>query len=779
MVKMICMYKQATIGIIVWSFYIGVVSAAPPGVVIHYSPASDKIYLGSPGIAKLPNGTYLAKCDEFGPGSVEHTKAITLVFQSKDRGQSWQKLTRIEGLFWASIFVHRNHVYLFGTDKHHGNTVILRSVDNGKTWTTPRDKHHGLLLEGQYHTAPVPVVMHQGRLWRAMEDAMGPGGWGSRYRAFMMSAPMDADLLEADSWTCSNRLGRNAKWLEGKFGGWLEGNAVVTPEGGIVDILRADYRPAGGKAAVIRISPDGKKASFDPETGFIDFPGGCKKFTIRYDETTKKYWTLANAVLPQHVGANPERTRNAVALMCSPDLQTWTINCIVLYHPDTKKHGFQYPDWLFEGDDIIAAIRTAYDDGRGGAHNQHDANFLTFHRIKNFRQLKLTDSVPGAVREEKTSRNVPRTEQKTMKLPAHSADTSSAMSFIQLSDDHRHFILSKDNSRFTPWGVNYDHDAKGLLLEDYWEQEWSRVEEDFQEMKVLGANVVRIHLQLGKFMQEAERPHADSLKRLRRLVELAEQTGLYLDITGLGCYHKKEVPAWYDELSEKNRWEVQGRFWEAVAQTCAESPAIFCYDLMNEPVLPGRNEKETDWLLGEFDGKYFVQRISLDLAGRTRKQVAKQWVDHLTTAIRRNDNRHQITVGVIPWVFEFPQAQPLFYSNEVAQNLDFVSVHFYPKSGEIDKALTALKAYDIGKPIVIEELFPLKCSSRELRDFILASRSTAGGWISFYWGKQIDEYQKEDGIAGAIKKEWLTRFKETTPEILTPVAENPRLPLLR
>jgi cellulase (glycosyl hydrolase family 5) len=765
--KIVPMRNQAIVCIVGLSIFFTVVDAAPPGVAIHYSPAADKIYLGSPGIAKLPNGTYLAKCDEFGPGSVEHKKAVTLVFRSADQGKSWQKLARIDGLFWASIFVHKNNVYLFGTDKHHGNTVILRSTDNGKTWTTPKDKTAGLLLgDGKYHTAPVPVVIHNSRIWRAMEDAMGPGGWGSRYRAFMMSAPVDADLLQADSWTCSNRLGRNSKWLNGKFGGWLEGNAIVTPDGQIVNILRADYRPAGGKAAVIQISPDGKKAAFESETGFIDFPGGCKKFTIRYDKTSQKYWTLSNAVLPHHVGSNPERTRNAVALMSSPDLKTWAIRCVLIYNPDTKKHGYQYPDWLFEGEDIIAAIRTAHDDDHGGAHNQHDANFLTFHRIKNFRQLKLTDSAPGALLEEKTGNSIPRTEPKTMNLLAHSTDASSAMSIIELSDNHRFFIRSKDKSRFTPWGFNYDHDADGILLEDYWEKHWPKVEADFQEMKELGANVVRIHLQVSKFMLAPGKPNPTALGKLEDLITVAEHTGLYLDITGLGCYHKKDVPLWYDKLSEKDRWEVQARFWEAIAKTCAPSSAIFCYDLMNEPVLPGADRKETEWLLGEFGGKYFVQRISLDLAGRSRQQVAKEWVDHLAAAIRKHDRRHLITVGVIPWVFVFPKAKPLFYSREVAENLDFVSVHFYPKTGESDKALTALKAYDMGKPIVIEEMFPLKCNSRELRKFILASRKTANGWISFYWGKKIDHYTNDDGIAGAITKEWLTVFKEMSSEIL-------------
>ena len=210
---------------------------------------------------------------------------------------------------------------------------------------------------------------------------------------------------------------------------------------------------------------------------------------------------------------------------------------------------------------------------------------------------------------------------------------------------------------------------------------------------------------------------------------------------------------------------MQARFWEAIARICADSPAVFCYDLMNEPVLPGVDKKETEWLLGEFGGKHFVQRISLDLGGRSREQVARAWVDHLVGAIRKHDRRHLITVGVIPWVHVFPKAKPFFYSNEVGENLDFVSVHFYPKSNDIDKALSALKAYDIGKPLVVEEMFPLKCDAEELREFILSSDEYADGWISFYWGKRIDEYAKDDGIAGAITKEWLTVFQKMSPDI--------------
>ena len=356
-----------------------------PGVVVNHLAAATKQFIGSPSIAILPNGGYVATHDIFGPGS---TRDRTLVFASHDRGATWQRLAEIAGQWWSTLFVHRGALYLMGTSREYGAAVIRRSEDGGRTWTTPRDADSGLLLgDGKYHCAAVPVLMQGGRVWRAMEDAMGPGVWGSHFRAFMLSAPEDADLLKAASWTASNRLGRDPQWLGGKFGGWLEGNAVAAPDGGIVDLLRVDDRPEGNTAAVIRISADGRTATFDPADGFRTFPGGCKKFTVRFDPASRLYWSLTNFVPARHRGGNPERTRNTLALVASPDLRQWTVRAVVLHHPDVERHGFQYADWQFDGDDLIAVSRTAFDDADGGAENQHNANFLTFHRIRGFRAL--------------------------------------------------------------------------------------------------------------------------------------------------------------------------------------------------------------------------------------------------------------------------------------------------------------------------------------------------------------------------------------------------------
>src|SRR6266481_2433043 len=172
-----------------------------------------------------------------------------------------------------------------------------------------------------------------------------------------------------------------------------------------------------------------------------------------------------------------------------------------------------------------------------------------------------------------------------------------ALEWVVPSEDGMHFVGTKSGRRVVLWGVNYDHDRAGRLLEDYWEKEWAVVDDDFREIGALGANVVRVHLQLAKFMESAERSNAANLARLGKLVRLAEERGLYLDVTGLGCYRKEDVPAWYDALEETARWSVQERFWRAVATVCRESPAVFCYDLMNEPIVAGGEGKQ-EWLPG-------------------------------------------------------------------------------------------------------------------------------------------------------------------------------------
>jgi hypothetical protein len=355
-----------------------------PGVVVNHSPKSSGKYVGSPSIVILPNGDYVASHDLFGPNSNQGSSPTSKIFRSTDRGQTWSHAADLNGQFWSNLFVYQNDLYLMGTSKEYGKVIIRKSTDGGTTWTTPSTSATGQLtpVDG-YHTAPVPMTIYGGRIWRGFEDIFAGGGWGPQFRSFVMSAPIGSDLLNAANWTVTNSLPGNQQWLGGTFGGWLEGNVVVTPDDKLINILRVDERQY---AAVVDINPATQTSTFDVESGFIDYPGGEKKFQIRYDSQSQKYWALSSPTLPQHVGDPTQR--NALGVMSSKDLRTWSTEAIVLYHPDTVNHAFQYPDWQFDGNDLIVASRTAYDDGLGGAARAHDANFLTFHRINNFRDLK-------------------------------------------------------------------------------------------------------------------------------------------------------------------------------------------------------------------------------------------------------------------------------------------------------------------------------------------------------------------------------------------------------
>jgi hypothetical protein len=95
------------------------------------------------------------------------------------------------------------------------------------------------------------------------------------------------------------------------------------------------------------------------------------------------------------------------------------------------------------------------------------------------------------------------------------------MLFVQVARDNKAFVLEPSGKAFVPWGFNYDHDTEGRLIEDYWEKEWDKVEVHFSQMKRLGANVVRIHLQVGKFMDATDKPNEKALNHLTKLVALA------------------------------------------------------------------------------------------------------------------------------------------------------------------------------------------------------------------------------------------------------------------
>ena len=346
-------------------------------------------HVSNAAITILPDGTYLASCT--GVASSKYPS----FFQSRDKGETWTNVYvenyPVNGVVnYLSLFVHKGALYILGCTKDGTNMMIQRSDDGGRTWTVPSDANSGLISTDVFHGAVVPVVESKGRRWRAAERARGTDY--SKNHPVVLSCPVDADLLKASNWTIASELVERDWNYDGHtFTSFIEGNAVVGKDGEVYDILRANASTTTEVAAKVRVT-SATKLDFK-ESDFINMPGGGKKFVIRYDSVSDMYWALTNPAEDTtyfhsgmyYRGLDKGLMRNWLVLCCSRDLVNWEMHRTIVYCADPFFHGYQYADWMFDGNDIIAVCRTGAPEERGLPSRQHDANLFTFHKIKNFR----------------------------------------------------------------------------------------------------------------------------------------------------------------------------------------------------------------------------------------------------------------------------------------------------------------------------------------------------------------------------------------------------------
>jgi hypothetical protein len=361
-----------------------------PGTVIARTPELRTVSISNPNIIIASDGSYLAACSNSIKGRG------TDIFRSIDEGKTWNKWSKGHyPINFFTLFEHGDRMYMIGVWTKKGHIIICESEDMGRTWTFPSDDDDfGVLFTGRYHSAPVPVVSHAGRLWRSFET----DNEGEQRRSCIISCKEGADLMNPSNWVMTNELDYDSNWKTmcngGAFRQWIEGCLVKTREGELVNVIRVDEHEVGRTAAIIHVDSR-KKISFDPKTDIIEMPGGGKKFTIRYDSESGKYWALVNpadehSMEVQHggiyaKGIHAGLIRNRLVLISSTDLRNWNEERTIIESDNPFFDGFQYADWQFDGEDIISVIRTAMEEERGLPQRQHDANMLVFVRVKDFR----------------------------------------------------------------------------------------------------------------------------------------------------------------------------------------------------------------------------------------------------------------------------------------------------------------------------------------------------------------------------------------------------------
>jgi hypothetical protein len=124
-----------------------------------------------------------------------------------------------------------------------------------------------------------------------------------------------------------------------------------------------------------------------------------------------------------------------------------------------------------------------------------------------------------------------------------------------------------------------------------------------------------------------------------------------------------------------------------------------------------------------------------------------------------------VTVGLVLLNPRKPEDEAGFPPSKIAPEVDFLAVHMYPEKDKLDTAIDTLTRYrKAGKPVLIEETYPLRCSVPELRAFIERSRSIASGYLGFYWGQTPEQLKDSTTPSDRRTLRWLELFQTIGPD---------------
>lgn len=299
-------------------------------------------------------------------------------------------------------------------------------------------------------------------------------------------------------------------------------------------------------------------------------------------------------------------------------------------------------------------------------------------------------------------------------------------------------------------GVNYFDHETGWAPKLWQKFDEGRVQQQLRMLKEQGFNSIRVFLTYESFHREAGKIDPEGEAKFRKLLAMCRELGIY--VMPSGPDHWEGTPDWRkkgDRFADETLLKADEAWWTAFAERFKDEPALWAYDLYNEPMIgwdsPAMKARWNEWLNREYGS---VERIAAawkrpanevgttgDIAvpppqaalndgrlydyQRFREFIADEWTRRMAEAIRSADKRHLITVGNIQWAAPIMIGEVKHYAGfnprSNARYVDFTTIHFYPidqpRPCDSPEGLMVNRVYleavlhlcSVGKPLLLGE----------------------------------------------------------------------------
>ena len=399
-------------------------------ITLMSSPDPEHIWSCSPGLCRCPDGRLIATAGWRGP---DPQKNIGLIFVSDDHGATWRQ-TGTFPFRHARPFIAGKRLYILG---HDGDLCIVASSDRGENWSAV-----SRLTSGQHwHQAPCNVLHANGCVYLVMERSLYDDchSWEpSTLAPVLMRGAAEQDLRLRENWTFATEvtfrdafsdkemISRGMSFFpitprgdyfaapgrESAPPGWLETNVFqlhdrnhywFDPAGKTFHLISRLHCGWTGYAALLKVTEDGPRPGTGamhtgfqtlPSGGYCNFlplPGGQMKFHLLYDDVSRLYWLLSTQATDSMTRAEklspdrynlPNNQRTRLMLHFSRNMIDWCPAGMVAMRSN-ERESRHYASMVIDGDDLAILSRSG-DERAASAHN---GNLITFHRLKNFRDL--------------------------------------------------------------------------------------------------------------------------------------------------------------------------------------------------------------------------------------------------------------------------------------------------------------------------------------------------------------------------------------------------------